>query len=158
VGLEIERKYLVDKEKWSIIPKENGHYISQGYMLNDHEKSIRIRLIDNQGFLNIKGAVVGASRPEYEYEIPKEEAIELLEKFCAATISKIRYCIHYKGKLWEVDEFLGENEGLIVAEIELESENETFELPEWAGKEVTSETKYYNPNLSVKPYKKWKAG
>ncbi|MCB0729061.1 MAG: CYTH domain-containing protein, partial [Ignavibacteriae bacterium] len=102
-----------------------------------------------------KGSNVGAIRPEYEYEIPSEDAEELIDKFAVSSITKIRYIIEYKNKKWEVDEFLGDNEGLIIAEIELKDENEEFELPEWIGKEVTDIEKYYNSRLSEVPFKKW---
>lgn len=156
MGLEIERKFLVKKERWNSLKKESGKYLKQGYILNDPNKTIRVRVDEDTGFFTIKGLTIGAARTEFEYPIPKIEAEELLKKFCSKTISKIRFFIPYEGKVWEVDEFLEENEGLIVAEIELESEDEKFNLPNWVDKEVTSDLKYYNSNLSVKPYKKWK--
>lgn len=155
MGVEIERKYLVNKDKWNRLDKGAGILYRQGYLLVDPEKTIRVRLGDNRGFITIKGLTIGASRLEYEYEIPAREAMELLDKFCPSDISKIRYKIIHAGKLWEVDEFLGNNEGLIVAEIELTSEQETFDLPDWVGEEVTDQTKYYNASLSIKPYKSW---
>ena len=98
---------------------------------------------------------MGASKPEFEYIIPKEDAKDLLDNFCTSDISKIRYKVHYSNKLWEVDEFLGDNEGLIVAEIELSNEQEVVDLPDWIDKEVTGIEKYYNSNLSIIPYKNW---
>lgn len=155
MGVEIERKYLVDKEIWSDTVKDDRHFIRQGYILNNTDKTVRIRLYDNKGYITIKGLSTGASRPEFEYQIPEEDAKELLDNFCTSRISKIRNKISYKGKVWEVDEFLDDNAGLIVAEIELSNEEEPFDLPDWIAKEVTGEEKYYNPNLSQHPYKNW---
>lgn len=141
--------------KWK--KSENGvkYFYRQGYILTDPEKTIRIRVTDQSGFIAIKGKSVGASRPEYEYAIPREDANELLNQFCSSDISKFRYSVHFAGKEWEVDEFLGDNEGLVVAEIELSSEDEPFEIPDWIAEEVTGIEKYYNSNLSKWPFKKW---
>jgi CYTH domain-containing protein len=155
MGVEIERKFLVKKEKWSQVIKEEKSLFRQGYILSDPEKTIRVRLTDTAGYLTIKGLTIGASRPEYEYTIPKADAQELLDNFCDSEISKIRYFITHDNKLWEVDEFLGKNEGLIVAEIELTDEHEPFSLPDWVDIEVTHEKKYSNSNLAIKPYKSW---
>ena len=156
MGVEIERKYLVNKDIWANVVKDNRHLVMQGYILNNPDKTIRIRLTDNKGYITIKGLSTGAVRLEFEYQIPEEEAKELLNNFCTSAISKIRNKITYKGKLWEVDEFLDDNAGLIVAEIELSDEEEKYDLPDWIAKEVTGEEKYYNPNLSKHPYKDWK--
>jgi CYTH domain-containing protein len=156
MGLEIERKFLVDKDKWSKAVKDKGNIFRQGYILTDPAKTIRVRLTETEGFITLKGQSVNASRSEYEYAIPRQDAKELLDNFCASVISKLRYFINYRAHLWEVDEFLDDNEGLIIAEIELSSEDEAFELPEWIDREVTTEAKYYNSNLSVNPYKNWK--
>ena len=155
MGLEIERKFLVNKEKWNNVEKPMKNLFRQGYLSTDSNKTIRVRLTDSNGYITIKGSSVGATRKEFEYEIPKKEAEELLDNFSVSELKKIRYKILYKGKLWEVDEFLGDNNGLIVAEIELTSESENFELPDWIDREVTGEEKYYNSNLSVNPFKKW---
>jgi adenylate cyclase len=155
MGQEIERKYLVNHSKWKLVDKPVGNHFRQGYLLTDPNKTIRVRQTDTKGFLTIKGLSVGATRPEYEYEIPLNEAKELLDNFSISELSKIRFEIIFEGKLWEVDEFLGDNFGLIVAEIELESEDEKFVIPDWIDKEVTSEEKYYNSNLTIKPYKNW---
>lgn len=152
---EIERKYLIDVDKWEKIEKPSGQHYRQGYLITDPHKTIRVRLTDTRGFLTIKGISTGATRLEYEYEIPFAEAKELLDNFSISELSKIRYNISFKNKTWEVDEFLGDNAGLLVAEIELQSEDEAFELPEWVGKEVTEEEKYYNANLTMNPYKNW---
>lgn len=158
MAIEIERKYLVNKDKLKSALQDAGTQYRQGYLLTDPQKTIRVRIGGDKAFLTIKGISTGASRLEFEYEIPKADAQELLDKFCTAVISKTRYEITFAGKLWEVDVFSGDNEGLIVAEIELESESEKFELPDWADKEVTGEEKYYNSNLSINPYKNWKSG
>ena len=105
--------------------------------------------------MTIKGLSVGATRPEYEYEIPFDEAKELLDNFSISELSKIRYKLIFDNKIWEVDEFLGDNSALIVAEIELTSEDENFDIPAWVAQEVTGDEKYYNSNLTIKPYKDW---
>ena len=156
MGKEIERKYLVDKEKWDFISKPSGQIYRQGYLLTDPAKTIRIRSTEQAGFLTIKGISIGATRQEYEYEIPLTDSKELLDNFSVSELSKIRYKISFGNKLWEIDEFLDDNFGLIIAEIELTSEDETFDIPEWIEKEVTGEEKYYNSNLTILPYKKWK--
>jgi adenylate cyclase len=153
--LEIEKKYLVNKQKWNETDKPKGQFFRQGYLLTDPNKTIRVRLTDTKSYLTIKGLSVGATRPEFEYEIPKDEAEELLDMFAISDLTKIRYKILFNNKLWEVDAFLGDNAGLIVAEIELENEDEVFDLPNWIDNEVTGENKYYNSNLSVLPYKNW---
>ena len=154
--LEIERKFLVRKELWQQCDKPSGELFRQGYLLTDPTKTIRVRQTSEKGFITIKGISVGASRAEFEYEIPFEEAKELLDQFSGSELSKIRYKILFEEKLWEVDEFLGDNEGLMVAEIELESEDEKFTLPDWIGREVTGEDRYYNSNLTLNPFKTWK--
>ena len=157
MGQEIERKYLVDHIKWQQIDKPTGQLYRQGYLLTDPNKTIRVRQTTDKGFLTIKGLSIGATRPEYEYEIPFEEAKELLDNFSISELSKIRYKIIFDNKVWEVDEFLGDNIGLIVAEIELTSEDESFNIPAWVDKEVTGQEKYYNSNLTIEPYKNWKS-
>ena len=154
--LEIERKFLVNKTLWEKLLKPAGDFFRQGYLLTAPEKTIRVRLTSNEAFLTIKGKSEGATRPEFEYQIPQTDARELLDHFAEAGLTKTRYKIMYQGKLWEVDEFAGENDGLVVAEIELTSEAETFALPEWVAEEVTGQEKYYNSQLSVNPYKSWK--
>lgn len=111
--LEIERKYLVNPEKWLALSKPEGAHYSQGYILNDPKKTVRIRVTGKKCFITIKGATTAAARAEYEYEIPRKDAEELLKNFCGTKVEKIRYKIMFKNKLWEVDEFSGENEGLI---------------------------------------------
>ena len=152
---EIERKFLIDKYQWEQLAKPEGKFYRQGYISKDPSKTVRVRIADDIGFITIKGKSTGASRLEYEYQIPLADAVELLDSFCDAVITKNRYHIYCGGKLWEVDEFLNENAGLLIAEIELEAENETFDVPAWVSTEVTGDKKYYNSNLSVLPYSKW---
>lgn len=156
MGIEIERKFLVNHDQWEQLEKPVGEFYRQGYLLTDPQKTIRVRQTSDKGFLTIKGISVGATRAEYEYEIPFEEAKELLDQFAVAELSKVRYKIAIENHIWEVDVFSGKNEGLIVAEIELKSEDEEFVLPTWIDREVTGEEKYYNSNLVTKPYKDWK--
>ena len=154
---EIERKFLVDDDKWNKLEKPVGKQLSQGYLTSGASTTIRVRTAGDKGFLTIKGKTVGISRPEYEYEIPRAEANELLDNFAITNLSKIRYEIEYAGKLWEVDVFKGDNEGLIVAEIELESEDELFEKPGWITEEVTDDKRYYNSRLAETPFKNWQS-
>jgi adenylate cyclase len=155
MGLEIERKFLVNQQEWAKTEKPKGEFYRQGYILTDPKKTIRVRETDSKSFLTIKGISVGASRPEFEYEIPKEDAQQMLDMFAVSDLTKIRYKIDCDNKIWEIDEFLGKNEGLIVAEIELSSEDEAFTIPDWIAEEVTGECKYYNSNLSTHPFKHW---
>lgn len=153
--IEIERKFLVKPELWLTVNKGTGQQYVQGYLLTEPGKTIRVRIGGDQGFLTIKGATKGISRSEFEYEIPVAEAEQLLKQFCAALVAKTRYLIEHKGKHWEVDVFAGDNEGLVVAEIELAAEDEAFELPDWVDQEVSDDERYYNAYLSAKPYKTW---
>ena len=156
MGLEIERKFLVHKEKWESLTKPKKDFYRQGYLFSDSNKTIRVRQTNDKGYITIKGSVIGLSRPEFEYEIPKADAEELLNQFSVSELIKVRYKILFKNKIWEVDEFLGDNLGLIVAEIELEQENEQFEMPDWIANEVTGIKKYYNSILAIFPFSKWK--
>lgn len=155
MGIEIERKYLINYEKWQKVKKPLGQAFRQGYILTDPTKTIRVRLTETSGYLTIKGLSMGATRPEYEYDIPISDAEELLDNFSISELSKIRYKIAFENKVWEVDEFLGDNTGLIIAEIELKSEDEHFKCPDWIDKEVTGDEKYYNSNLTITPYNNW---
>ena len=155
MGVEIERKFLVNKEKWALVEKPKGNHFRQGYLVTDPTKTIRVRITDSSSYLTIKGISVGATRQEFEYEIPKIDAEQLLNQFAVSDVKKIRYEILFDGKIWEVDEFLGENLGLLLAEIELENESDIVELPDWIEREVTNEENYYNSNLSINPFLKW---
>ncbi|WP_029286393.1 CYTH domain-containing protein [Pedobacter sp. R20-19] len=156
MGVEIERKFLVHHDAWNILVKPNGKDLRQGYILNDPAKTIRVRIAEAKAWLTIKGITLGASRLEYEYEIPIVEAKELLDNFSEGELEKVRYEIDYQGKIWEVDVFSGDNDGLIVAEIELLSEAEDFECPPWIDVEVTGDKRYYNASLTTYPFKDWK--
>ena len=156
MGQEIERKFLVNHSKWKQLSKPEGEQYRQGYLLTDPNRTIRVRQAGSKGFLTVKGPSIGAKRLEYEYEIPFKEAEELLSHFSVSELSKIRYKLPIGNKVWEVDEFLGDSTGLIVAEIELESEDEEFDVPDWIGEEVTNKPEYYNSNLTTNPYKNWK--
>ncbi|RPH33884.1 MAG: CYTH domain-containing protein [Bacteroidales bacterium] len=155
MGKEIERKFLVNTTKWVSLEKPIGDYFRQGYLLNTPEKTVRIRQTGTKGFITIKGSSIGATRAEFEFEIPKDEANEILDTFVEQSIIKNRFKITFGGKVWEIDEFLGDNQGLIIAEIELFREDEQFGLPDWIESEVTHEQKYYNANLINNPYKNW---
>ena len=155
MGQEIERKFLVRGDDWRRLA--TGKTYRQGYLSTVKERTVRVRTIDDKGFLTIKGISRGVSRSEFEYEIPAEEANELLDDLCERPlIEKRRYKIPAGRHTWEVDEFFGENDGLIVAEIELASESEAFERPSWIGEEVSSDPRYFNANLIRNPYKNWK--
>jgi adenylate cyclase len=155
MSVEIERKFLVDHKKWAELKKLPGAHYHQGYLLNDTNCTIRVRLAGAKGFITVKGANSGISRKEFEYAIPAEDASELIKTFAISAVEKIRYKITFAGKLWEVDDFLGDNKGLIMAEIELEDESEEFEKPEWITAEVSHDARYYNSNLSKNPFKNW---
>ena len=148
--MEIERKFLVDKVEWEKVEKPNPKKIVQAYILNSPEKTVRARIKGSKGFLTIKGATVGISRNEFEYEIPVEEVEEMIRLFAEKTISKDRYEITVGNHLWEVDEFHGNLEGLVLAEIELSDENEAFEQPIWATEDVSTDVNYYNSKLIEK--------
>lgn len=149
MAVEIERKFLVQGDSWREAP---AVYYSQGYLSRAKERTVRVRIAGEEAFLTIKGISAGASRAEFEYPIPLWDARELLALCEQPLIEKYRRKILYEGFVWEVDEFLGENQGLVVAEIELPAEDTQFEKPEWAGREVTEDSRYFNSNLSLNPY------
>ena len=155
MGVEIERKFLVNNELWGKVEKPEGIHYKQGYIVNDERRTIRIRLSDKTGYINLKGPSTGFSRPEFEYEIPLQDGIELMNGFTISSLEKTRFCIDFAGKTWEVDVFHGDNTGLITAEIELDEENEQFELPPWIVKEVSDDKRYSNSSLSNHPFKTW---
>ena len=157
MGKEIERKFLVKSDAWRILAP--GILYRQGYLSADTKRAVRIRTIENKAYLTMKGKTEKLlTRLEYEYEIPFSDGVEMLDKLCQRPlIEKNRHKIPFKGFIWEVDEFFGENAGLIVAEVELSHEDEQVSLPEWVGKEVTEDPRYLNANLIKNPYKNWKA-
>lgn len=155
MAIEIERKYLVKSELWQ--SRSNRKFYQQGYLLIGKTRTIRVRIIDDSGFLTVKGASIGISRSEFEYEIPADDAKFMLLNLCEKPlIEKYRTKIELNGLVWEMDEFLGENEGLILAEVELLSEDQEILLPDWIGKEVTGNPMYNNSYLVKNPFKKWK--
>ena len=139
MAIEIEHKFLVNMELWKAEKPHRSIEIKQAYIFSDENKTIRVRTSDEKGYITIKGKSVGASRLEFEYEIPITDAAALIKNFCFETIEKTRHLIKYKNHLWEVDEFKGKNKGLIIAEIELESESELYDKPIWVGENVTFE-------------------
>ncbi len=155
MGIEIEKKFLLKGSEWKQLAA--GTAYRQGYLSSVKERTVRVRTINDKGFLTIKGISVGAVRREYEYEIPVEDANALLDELCEKPIiEKNRYKVEHGGFTWEIDEFFGENDGLVVAEIELESEDQLFERPKWVGEEVTGDARYFNSNLIKHPYCRWK--
>jgi adenylate cyclase len=154
MGTEIERKYLVKGGAWRALAE--GASYRQGYLNSDKERTVRIRSTGDRAYITIKGLTVGASRSEYEYEIPVADGNAMLDLLAERPlIEKRRYKIPYGGVTIEVDEFLAENAGLVVAEVELTSEQQTFDKPAWLGEEVTGDPKYYNATLVRHPYSKW---
>jgi adenylate cyclase len=153
---EIERKFLVKDTVWNSMEKPDGKYYRQGYLLNDSDKVLRIRIAGDQGFLTIKGAAQGITRTEFEYAVPKQDVEEMMEQFKPEGTEKLRYKLPAgNGLTWEIDEFLGENKGLLVAEIELLQEDQLFDRPEWLGEEVTFDEKYFNASLALRPFSSW---
>jgi adenylate cyclase len=154
MGREIERKFLVTGDGWRKGAKRSR--LSQGYLYAGKDKSVRVRLEDGQGTVTIKGPTLGASRAEYEYSIPAKDARELLSRLCERPlIEKTRSRVRRGGLVWEIDEFGGDNKGLVLAEIELRRPNQKVALPPWVGKEVTCDPRYLNSNLFKKSYKRW---
>jgi adenylate cyclase len=153
---EIERKFLVKNSGYRHFIKPL--YIHQGFLSTEKERVVRVRIHGKKAYLTVKGITKGISRAEFEYKIPVADAKNMLENLCIKpTIIKYRYKINVEGFTWEVDEFLGENEGLVIAEIELRSDDQQFPRPDWLGEEVTSDTRYYNANLVKNPFKHWKS-
>ncbi len=154
MGKEIERKYLIKDDTWR--KDASGTTYRQGYLSTVKERTVRVRTIDDKGFLTIKGITIGATRREYEYEIPTEDANEMLDELCEKPIiEKTRFKIPHTGLTWEIDEFAGVNQGLIVAEVELESEDQNIDFPPWVGEEVSGDPRYFNSNLIANPYTNW---
>ena len=153
MGQEIERKFLVNGNAWRSLAA--GQVYRQGY-LPTQECTVRVRVVGEIGFLTIKGPSVGISRAEFEYQIPVQDAQEMMDTLCVSPlIEKLRYRIQLNGLTWEVDEFMGDNAGLILAEVELEDEGQTIDLPEWIGKEVSGDPRYFNASLVKHPFSQW---
>ena len=156
MGVEIERKFLVKVSDLKNIKFTGVKMIKQGYLANSKEKSVRVRVDDNRAYITVKGGASGISKLEYEYDIPVSDATEMLERLTdGKLIEKKRHIVIIDNKVWEIDVFQGKNVGLIVAEVELKSENEKFTLPKWCGEEVSTNPKYINARLIENPYSEW---
>ena len=155
MAIEIERKFLLRDDSWQA-SADSGEFIRQGYLAGSEKSSIRVRIAGDQANINIKSATLDITRQEYEYPIPVAEANEMLDSLCEGPlIEKIRYHVSHEKHLWEIDVFSGDNQGLVVAEVELGSAEENFERPDWLGEEVSDDTRYYNVCLVRHPYKDW---
>lgn len=154
MGIEIERKFLVASDGWRQQAASRTRF-SQGYLSRDPARTVRVRIAGDAAFLTIKGATTGATRAEFEYAVPVADAQQLLAMCDGPVVEKVRHLCPHDGMTWEVDEFLGANAGLVVAEIELDTEGQTFARPGWLGAEVTGDARYVNANLAVHPFTTW---
>lgn len=154
MGIEIERKFLVASDAWRAGVSRSTRF-SQGYLSRDPARTVRVRLAGEQAFLTIKGATLGAARAEFEYAVPVADARALLAICDGPVVEKVRSLCTYEGMTWEVDEFLGANAGLVLAEIELDAEDQPFARPPWLGAEVTGDARFVNANLAVRPFTSW---
>jgi CYTH domain-containing protein len=151
---EIERKFLVNRELWPA--QDKGVLYRQGYLSVERERTVRVRIAGRHAFITIKGETRGVERLEFEYEIPVADATVMLDQLCLRPlIEKTRFKVDVGGHVWEVDEFHGDNEGLLLAEIELAASDQKFEMPPWAGTEVSGDPRYFNSNLILEPYTRW---
>lgn len=156
MAIEIEHKFLLANDAWRAQVSHSVRY-RQGYLSAQATSSIRVRISDQHAWLNIKSATLGSSRQEYEYEIPLADADEIINNLCRKPlIEKTRHFVIYDGNTWEIDEFYGDNQGLVVAEIELDAVGQAFAKPDWLGQEVTDDLRYYNNNLVNNPYSQWR--
>jgi adenylate cyclase len=156
MGVEIERKFLIREDiddRW--LMKFEGIPYLQGYLSRARGRTVRVRIAGHKAFITIKGEVQGISRPEFEYAIPLEDAHAMLPLCDGPLVEKTRHLIPHEGHVWEVDVFHGDNEGLTIAEIELKNEEQEVPMPEWVGKEVTGDRRYYNSSLAVHPFRAW---
>lgn len=154
MGEEIERKFLVTGDAWR--KRDAGVRYRQGFLSTDPDRTVRVRIAGDEGSLTIKGRTHGARRAEFEYEIPTADAQQMLDTLCKRPlIEKVRYTVTSGTHTWEIDVFEGDNRGLVIAELELESEDEPFERPDWIGAEVTEDPRYFNSNLVERPYNTW---
>ena len=157
MATEIERKFLLVSDAWRALISRSESF-RQGYLSSSKRASVRVRIADDTATLNIKGMTLGIQRPEYEYEIPLPDATELLDQLCERPlIEKTRHFVEFGGKLWEIDEFHGDNAGLIVAEVELDAPDDVIPMPAWAGADVSHLERYYNVRLTQYPYSQWSA-
>lgn len=151
---EIERKFLINRNQLGFL--ENGTSIKQGYISTQDKTSVRVRISGEKAYLTLKGETMGVTRSEFEYEIPVIDAEQIITELCGGrVVQKTRYLVTHCNHTWEVDIFHGDNDGLVIAEIELESEEERFEIPDWVTSEVSGEPKYYNSSLLDNPFKNW---
>ncbi len=163
MGIEIERKFLVVGDAWresahEVVPMAQGYINDMGAMDRGEQKaSVRVRIQGDEAFLNLKSRELGHTRQEFDYPIPVEDARALLALCVGGLIDKRRHLVRHGGLLWEVDEFLGDNAGLVVAEVELQHAGQPFDKPGWAGTEVTDQSRYYNLALASHPYTRWDA-
>lgn len=156
MAVEIEHKYLVESDLWNSVVPNKIVNIKQGYLSSDPNVSVRVRVLDDKGFVTVKGKTLGAKRLEFEYEIPLVDAEQMLREFGQRCVEKKRHYVLIENKIWEVDVFEGLNEGLIIAEIELTSEDERYFKPDWVTLDITQDYKYSNSNLAIHPYSTWK--
>jgi len=155
MGKEIERKFLVANESWRDAVRDESRY-EQGYLAVTDQCAVRVRIEGEKARLNIKNATLDIERQEYEYTVPVADAREMLTSLCAGrSLSKTRYRVEHGDNTWEVDVFEGANEGLVLAEIELESRDQTFTIPPWVGEEVSGNPRYLNSSLAMHPYRSW---
>ena len=152
MGIEIERKFLVVGDDWRAAP---AIAVAQGYLNRDKQRTVRVRVVQQQAWLTVKGANAGATRAEFEYPIPVADAEQLLALCDGPLVRKLRRKVEHKGHIWEIDEFQGDNAGLVVAEIELPAADAAFARPGWLGDEVTHDPRYFNSNLASAPYSTW---
>ena len=156
MGVEIERKFLIRDESWRS-QAERSVKMRQGYLTSDARCSVRVRLAGERGFLNVKSGTLGIRRSEFEYPIPAAEAEEMLDTLCEQPLlEKTRHFVRHGQHLWEIDEFAGDNSGLIVAEVELRRPDEAFARPDWLGEDVSHDLRYYNSQLARHPYRAWR--
>lgn len=154
MALEIERKFLVDSARLPAL--QDATLIQQAYIPTTNGTTVRVRLAGDSAWLGIKTPAVECSRHEYEYRIPITDAREMLQQVCSSSVvEKHRYLVNHRGMTWEIDVFRGSNDGLIVAEVELERQNQQLELPDWVAEEVSFDTRYSNHNLATSPYSSW---
>lgn len=156
MGKEIERKFLVGPDWKEQVKGIEPEMIKQGYLCSEPERNVRVRTKGAGAFLTIKGKTEGFSRKEFEYAIPLQEAEELLGMCPSPLIEKQRFTLTIDGQQWEIDEFFGDNKGLLIAEAELESEEQALSIPDWIQQEVTHDKRYYNAQLAQNPYSQWK--
>jgi adenylate cyclase len=153
MGIEIERKFLVTGDAWKLAPAVP---YAQGYLNRDKQRTVRVRVVEGQAWLTVKGVSAGATRAEFEYAIPVADAEQLLALCDGPLVRKLRRVVVHEGSTWEIDEFQGDNTGLVVAEVELRSEDEAFAAPAWLGEEVTHDARYFNSSLATAPYSTWR--